>query len=35
LYPPVTTGGYNTIELMGNHYVLEGFDVSGGSARCI
>jgi hypothetical protein len=32
---PVLSGGTNTIELMGDHTVLEGFDVTGGSFRCI
>ncbi|WP_437753836.1 hypothetical protein [Sorangium sp. So ce1389] len=32
---PVLQGGTNTIEVNANHVVLEGFDVTGGSARCI
>jgi hypothetical protein len=32
---PVLSGGTNTVELNGNHYVFEGFDVTGGSSRCI
>ncbi|AKT41002.1 hypothetical protein [Chondromyces crocatus] len=32
---PVLSGGTNTVELAGNHYVFEGFDVTGGSSRCI
>jgi hypothetical protein len=32
---PVLSGGYNTVELNGNHYIFEGFDVTAGSARCI
>lgn len=32
---PVLSGGTNTIELAGNHTVLEGFDVTGGSSRCV
>ncbi|MCC7535445.1 MAG: hypothetical protein IT379_04505, partial [Deltaproteobacteria bacterium] len=32
---PVISGGRNTVELSGNHYVLEGFEITGGSARCV
>ncbi len=32
---PRIVGGTNTVELMGDHYVLEGFDISGGSSRCV
>ncbi|WP_437965883.1 hypothetical protein WMF04_40630 [Sorangium sp. So ce260] len=32
---PVLKGGTNTIELNANHVVLEGFDVTGGTSRCI
>ena len=32
---PILSGGYNGIELAGNHTVLEGFEVTGSSARCI
>jgi len=32
---PVLSGGTNTIELAGDDYVLEGFDITGGSSRCV
>ncbi|HOU90863.1 MAG TPA: right-handed parallel beta-helix repeat-containing protein [Polyangiaceae bacterium] len=32
---PRIEGGNNTVELMGDHLVFEGFDVSGGSSRCV
>lgn len=32
---PVIKGGTNTIAIHGSHYVLEGLDVTGGSARCV
>ncbi|WP_437809813.1 right-handed parallel beta-helix repeat-containing protein [Sorangium sp. So ce1078] len=32
---PVLKGGTNTIELNANHVVLEGFDVTGGTSRCV
>jgi MYXO-CTERM domain-containing protein len=32
---PVIMGGTNTVELMGDHYVLEGFEITGGSSRCV
>ncbi|WP_437480720.1 hypothetical protein WME75_36150 [Sorangium sp. So ce1014] len=32
---PVLKGGTNTIEINANHIVLEGFDVTGGTSRCI
>jgi len=32
---PVLSGGVNTVELNGDHYVFEGFEVTGGSSRCI
>ncbi|MCA9609639.1 MAG: hypothetical protein KC619_28770 [Myxococcales bacterium] len=32
---PRLEGGTNTIELSGDHYVLEGFDITGGSSRCV
>jgi len=32
---PIVSGGTNTIELAGDHYVLEGFDITGGSSRCV
>lgn len=31
---PVITGGYNTIEANGNHYVFEGLELTAGSFRC-
>jgi hypothetical protein len=32
---PVISGGTNTVEMAGNHYVLEGFEITAGSSRCI
>lgn len=32
---PVLSGGTNSIEIQGDHYVLEGFDITGGSSRCV
>ncbi|WP_437777279.1 right-handed parallel beta-helix repeat-containing protein [Sorangium sp. So ce1097] len=32
---PVLRGGTNTIQLNANHIVMEGFDVTGGTSRCI
>ena len=32
---PVLSGGINTIELSANHVVLDGFEVTGGSFRCV
>ncbi|AKT41001.1 right-handed parallel beta-helix repeat-containing protein [Chondromyces crocatus] len=32
---PILSGGTTTVELAGNHYVFEGFDVTGGSSRCV
>jgi hypothetical protein len=32
---PVLSGGTNTIEMAGNHNVLEGFDITGGTSRCL
>ena len=32
---PIVRGGTNTIALNGSHYVIEGFDISGGSSRCV
>ncbi|AUX48744.1 uncharacterized protein SOCE26_102850 [Sorangium cellulosum] len=32
---PLLQGGTNTIELNANHIVFEGFEVTGGSSRCI
>jgi hypothetical protein len=31
---PVISGGTNTIEAAGDHYVFEGLDLTGGSFRC-
>jgi hypothetical protein len=31
---PVLSGGTNTIEARANHYVFEGFDLTGGTSRC-
>ncbi|MDI1447710.1 right-handed parallel beta-helix repeat-containing protein [Polyangium sp. 6x1] len=32
---PVFRGGKNTVQIDGNHYVLEGLDITGGSFRCV
>ncbi len=32
---PILSGGTNTVEMAGNHYLLQGFEISGGSSRCI
>ncbi|MCC6215060.1 MAG: hypothetical protein IT376_09340 [Polyangiaceae bacterium] len=32
---PVLSGGTNAIELQGDHVVLEGFDITDGSFRCV
>jgi hypothetical protein len=32
---PIIAGGTNTVEFQGDHYVFEGFDVTGGSARVL
>jgi len=32
---PVLSGGTNTIEMAGNYNVLEGFDLTGGTSRCL
>jgi hypothetical protein len=32
---PHLSGGNNTVELQGNWYVFEGFEVTGGASRCI
>lgn len=32
---PVLSGGANTIEFAANHLVFEGFEVTGGSSRCV
>jgi hypothetical protein len=32
---PAIAGGTNTVEFRGNHYVFEGFDVSGGASRVL
>jgi hypothetical protein len=31
---PILAGGANTIEAAGDHYVFEGLEITGGSARC-
>lgn len=31
---PVLSGGLNTVEINADHYVFEGFDVTGGTSRC-
>lgn len=31
---PVLSGGNNTIEAAGNHYVFEGLDLTNGTSRC-
>ncbi len=32
---PLISGGRNTVEFRGDHYVFENFEVTGGTARCI
>jgi hypothetical protein len=32
---PVIAGGATTIEVRADHYVLEGLDITGGTARCL
>ncbi|WP_437761825.1 right-handed parallel beta-helix repeat-containing protein [Sorangium sp. So ce764] len=32
---PVLSGGKNTVVFAGNHYTFEGFDITGGSGRCV
>ena len=32
---PVLSGGTNTIEFASNHVIFEGFEVTGGAARCV
>lgn len=32
---PVISGGTNTVEITGSHVVMEGFDLTGGSSRCL
>ena len=31
---PILAGGRTTIEARGNHYQIEGFEITGGAARC-
>jgi MYXO-CTERM domain-containing protein len=31
---PIISGGTNTVEVQGDHFVLDGFDLTGGSSRC-
>lgn len=32
---PVLAGGATTVELRGDHYVFEGFEITGGTSRCL
>jgi hypothetical protein len=32
---PVLSGGSTTVEFRGSHYLFQGFEVTGGSARCL
>ena len=32
---PIISGGTNSIEIAGDYYVIEGFDITGGSSRCV
>lgn len=32
---PIVTGGTNTVEIQGDHFVFEGFEVTAGSFRCV
>ena len=32
---PVLSGGTNTVHFHADHYVMEGFDITGGQSRCV
>jgi len=32
---PVLTGGTNTVHFHADHYVMEGFEITGGASRCV
>jgi len=32
---PVISGGTNSIEIAGDHYVVEAFEITGGASRCV
>jgi hypothetical protein len=32
---PVLAGGRTTLEIRGDHYQIEGFEITGGAARCV
>ncbi|AUX39367.1 hypothetical protein SOCE26_007560 [Sorangium cellulosum] len=32
---PLLSGGTNTVVFGGNHYILEGFEITGGARRCV
>lgn len=32
---PVLSGGTNTVHFSADHYVMEGFDITGGASRCV
>lgn len=32
---PVISGGTNSVEIQSNHFVIEGFEITGGSFRCV
>jgi hypothetical protein len=32
---PVLAGGRTTLEIRGSHYQIEGFEITGGAARCV
>jgi hypothetical protein len=32
---PVLAGGQTTLEVRGSHYQIEGFEITGGAARCV
>ena len=32
---PVLAGGTNTVHVHADHYVIQGFDITGGSSRCV
>jgi MYXO-CTERM domain-containing protein len=32
---PVLNGGVNTLDIASSHVVIEGFDITGGSSRCV
>jgi Ca2+-binding RTX toxin-like protein len=33
--PPKLSGGTNTVELAGDHYLVDGLEITGGTSRCL